>query len=489
MPRMNRAAAEEYIASLYATLLKRDPLPEEFALWVTAATEWPAEKVYFAFVNSKEYKRRQERSVPTISSPGQTQHAQIGVMGGPPAEGVSLRATRAEQGQPTLSRESTTDRMPRFVFLAPDGAETSLDPHSPATSARIQAIAAHLRKKMPPGGAIGLLYRSEPNLIVAWFAALVAGLRPLVMQYPTRKQSRAYWIDSVRNTVATAGLAGIVADDYCASLDLAEFPNPVAQAELDGLPDAAPGPVLPDDFTIIQLSSGTTGYRKAMEFTSAALARHVADYNQVLGLAPGEDRIASWLPLYHDMGYIACFVMPILLGIDVVMMDPMDWVKQPEMLVDRDRAAPGDGLLHAEFRLRGDGAHGNAAAPEHAALDLLLGTRLGGDGRAVPQGERRAGRNASAPATRWPRTSSPCRSARAFTRPKSTASMSFPAALRCPGSRSRSWGARSGFAARPRSCTTWAATTSATRRAFTRPEISGWSSTAKSTSRAASTTC
>jgi acyl-CoA synthetase (AMP-forming)/AMP-acid ligase II len=223
--------------------------------------------------------------------------------------------------------------MARFVFLAPNGGETTLDPHSPAASARIRAIAAHLRESMPPGGAVGLLYRSEPNLIIAWFAALVAGLRPLVMQYPTQKQSRAYWIDSVRNTVATAGLAGIVADDYCTSLDLAEFPNSVAQAELDGLPDAMPGPVLPDDFTIIQLSSGTTGYRKAMEFSSAALARHVADYNEVLGLTPGEDRIASWLPLYHDMGYIACFVMPILLGIDVVMMDPMDWVKQPEMLV------------------------------------------------------------------------------------------------------------------------------------------------------------
>jgi acyl-CoA synthetase (AMP-forming)/AMP-acid ligase II len=228
--------------------------------------------------------------------------------------------------------------MARFIFLASDGAEVSLDPDNAAASARIRAIAAHFRARLPAGCAVGLLYRTEPDLVIAWFAALVAGLRPLVMQYPTRKQSRAYWLDSVRNTVATAGLAGIVADNYCASLDLAQFPNPIAQAELDCLPDAAPDAispdrlVLPDDFTIIQLSSGTTGYRKAMEFTRAALVRHVADYNEVLGLT-ASDRIVSWLPLYHDMGYIACFVMPILLGIDVVMMDPMDWVKQPELLV------------------------------------------------------------------------------------------------------------------------------------------------------------
>jgi predicted O-methyltransferase YrrM len=70
MPRMSPAAAEEYIASLYATVLKRDPQPEELALWVTNATALPPEQVYFAFVNSEEYKLQQEKSVPTQFLPG-----------------------------------------------------------------------------------------------------------------------------------------------------------------------------------------------------------------------------------------------------------------------------------------------------------------------------------------------------------------------------------------------------------------------------------
>ena len=62
MPRMSPAAAEEYIASLYATVLKRDPGPDEFAHWVTEAADMPPEQVYFAFVNySKEYKLQQEK--------------------------------------------------------------------------------------------------------------------------------------------------------------------------------------------------------------------------------------------------------------------------------------------------------------------------------------------------------------------------------------------------------------------------------------------
>jgi SAM-dependent methyltransferase/predicted O-methyltransferase YrrM len=70
MPHMSPAAAEKYIASLYATILGRDPRPEEFANWVTTAATSPPEQVYFAFVNSKEYKLRQERSVPTLFPPG-----------------------------------------------------------------------------------------------------------------------------------------------------------------------------------------------------------------------------------------------------------------------------------------------------------------------------------------------------------------------------------------------------------------------------------
>ena len=70
MPRMSPAAAEEYIASLDATVLKRDPTPDEFANWVTTATALPPEQVYFAFVNSKEYKLQQETSVPTMFAPG-----------------------------------------------------------------------------------------------------------------------------------------------------------------------------------------------------------------------------------------------------------------------------------------------------------------------------------------------------------------------------------------------------------------------------------
>ena len=41
-----------------------------------------------------------------------------------------------------------------------------------------------------------------------------------------------------------------------------------------------------------------------------------------------------WLPHYHDMGLIACILMPFVLGVPVHMMSPFEWVRTPRLLLD-----------------------------------------------------------------------------------------------------------------------------------------------------------
>lgn len=223
---------------------------------------------------------------------------------------------------------------PTFTFIEAADKERRV----PVASLLPQAatIASLLRQRVPEGSVVGLVFRSEPILVLAWIACLHAGLRPLVMQYPTKKQSRLYWLDSVSNTISRSGLAALLCDEYCAGLGVGQLTQAVVLPPMEAIPAApageVPREVLPAQFAIMQLSSGTTGFRKAIEFRSDDLRRHVQDYNGALGLDPGRDRIVSWLPLYHDMGYVACFVMPLILGIDTVMMDPMTWVQDPGLL-------------------------------------------------------------------------------------------------------------------------------------------------------------
>jgi len=229
----------------------------------------------------------------------------------------------------------TSRTLPKMVFLADDGSENTVDLST--SGDLINACAAYLRTKLTPGDVVGFVGRTGPDLVHYWLAALVAGLRPLILQYPTKKQSRAYWTTSVSNTVELVQMAALICDDAviaaCPETAPVICQSDLAQAARAGC-GAAEKHFEIRDFSILQLSSGTTGHRKAMEFTDAALTRHIADYNQVLELDPTRDTIVSWLPLYHDMGYVACFVMPMMLGIPTVMMDPMTWIAKPGLLYD-----------------------------------------------------------------------------------------------------------------------------------------------------------
>ena len=59
-----------------------------------------------------------------------------------------------------------------------------------------------------------------------------------------------------------------------------------------------------------------------------ALVRQAEAYGAALDLQQG-DKVASWLPLYHDMGLIACTVLPFVAAMPVLALDPFEWLADP----------------------------------------------------------------------------------------------------------------------------------------------------------------
>lgn len=88
-----------------------------------------------------------------------------------------------------------------------------------------------------------------------------------------------------------------------------------------------------DGVAFIQHSAGTTGLQKGVALTHAAVLRQLEHLAQALRIDSASDRIYSWLPLYHDMGLIACFMLPMGYGVPVVMQSPLDWVMHPETML------------------------------------------------------------------------------------------------------------------------------------------------------------
>jgi acyl-CoA synthetase (AMP-forming)/AMP-acid ligase II len=88
---------------------------------------------------------------------------------------------------------------------------------------------------------------------------------------------------------------------------------------------------LPDDALFLQFSGGTTGTQKCVVVTRAMLAEQVRRLSAALVQDPS-DGVVSWLPLYHDMGLIACLYFPLCAGIPSLHFAASDWLLRPELL-------------------------------------------------------------------------------------------------------------------------------------------------------------
>jgi acyl-CoA synthetase (AMP-forming)/AMP-acid ligase II len=89
------------------------------------------------------------------------------------------------------------------------------------------------------------------------------------------------------------------------------------------------------EIALLQHSSGTTGLKKGVALSYGAITLQLEAYGAALGL----DRVqrpvvASWLPLYHDMGLISSFLMPLWRGIPIVTIDPFEWIARPASMLE-----------------------------------------------------------------------------------------------------------------------------------------------------------
>ncbi len=194
-----------------------------------------------------------------------------------------------------------------------------------------------------PENLVILVLKHSQVLLSAFWGALYLGAIPSIFPFLTEKLDPDLYMQRVRMLVANEGakavitfpefreaLTGLLAEVNCRVLSTDE----VAESDADALAeeDAFWQDPSADKIAFLQHSSGTTGLQKGVALSHRAVLNQIEAYSQSIGLNE-DDVIVSWLPLYHDMGLIAGFVMPIVSGTPLVLMSPFHWVRDPKSLL------------------------------------------------------------------------------------------------------------------------------------------------------------
>jgi acyl-CoA synthetase (AMP-forming)/AMP-acid ligase II len=217
------------------------------------------------------------------------------------------------------------DVMRRRAALTPDAHYFSLFDEI-VTYARLWAQSARYAAGFAaagvrPGDKVCLIYPTCAEFFYTFFGAMRLGAVPVPL-YPTLgvEATANVFRDSGAVAVATIGWfrAGVDASVALApNVRLVLEPN-----ELDsGAPAPPDHPARPGDLCFLQYTSGSTGQPRGVVLTHANVVETTKFMSEAAGLRP-DDRVVSWLPLYHDMGLIGCAFTPPLTATPIWLLPP-----------------------------------------------------------------------------------------------------------------------------------------------------------------------
>jgi fatty-acyl-CoA synthase len=182
------------------------------------------------------------------------------------------------------------------------------------------------------GGVICIAVPSGPEFVAAFFGALIAGGTPSPVAPPLIFRSADEYVSQLTRQLQAASPCLVVSD-----ADLQPVVAGAAQATgLDcpclSLPLAGERCDLrarpPAELALLQFTAGSSGSPRGVRISWSNLETHVAALRRWVRWRR-DDSVASWLPLYHDMGLIGMFLCSVVHRADLWLMRPEHFLRSP----------------------------------------------------------------------------------------------------------------------------------------------------------------
>ena len=197
-----------------------------------------------------------------------------------------------------------------LIFLDARGRESSSCTYA-GLDAASRCVAANLARHTQRGNAILLAVEDQAAFVPGFFGCLLAGLIPAPMAPLRQKQNAPGYLrmlEILRNDhVTTLIVAAADATWLRATLALDGCADVTVLCIEDLQDTAAPQPDLirpaPRDIAYLQYTSGSTSAPKGVVLHHDNVLANLAFMDRVFQ-RPETVRVASWLPLHHDMGLV-----------------------------------------------------------------------------------------------------------------------------------------------------------------------------------------
>ncbi len=226
-----------------------------------------------------------------------------------------------------------------FNFHDPRGVLTQVYPYSNLRADALIAAQRLIARGVAPGDRVALIAETSANFAALFCGAMYAGAWPVPLPLPTSFGGKESYIDQIAVQLDSSDPALLLYPDELASIceTAAERQNCTGMS-WSAFADIAPASGdLPqpdaDAIAYLQYSSGSTRFPHGVAVTHRALMANLAGHAHGMAFQPG-DRGISWLPLYHDMGLVGCFLSLIASQMSVDFLRTEDFARRPLAWLD-----------------------------------------------------------------------------------------------------------------------------------------------------------
>jgi len=212
----------------------------------------------------------------------------------------------------------------------------------PFAEMREDALACAYRlvaRGVKPQDRIALIAETGTEFAQLFFGIVYAGAWPVPLPLPTSFGGKESYIDQLVVQLQSCdplmllfpGELGEMASEAArrAGVEPLGF-----EAFLAASPTASPLPeAASDDICYLQYSSGSTRFPHGVAVTHKALLSNLAAHSHGMKLVPA-DRCISWLPWYHDMGLVGCFLSVVANQVSTDYLKTEDFARRPLAWLD-----------------------------------------------------------------------------------------------------------------------------------------------------------